>query len=80
MSDYSDRSRIGDLQEAQIDQTPLTLHTGETSWPDVTIVGTDGGWVTIQCTFWRGNSGYPQIARLRLDAITAFVYPPPLPR
>ena len=58
MTDYSDQNLIGYLQEAQIDQTPLTLHTGETSWPDVTIVGTDGGWVTIQCTFWRGNSGY----------------------
>ena len=63
MTDYSDQNLLGYLQEAQIDQTPLTLHTGETSWPDVTIVGTDGGWVTIQCTFWRGNSGYPQTAR-----------------
>lgn len=80
MTDYSTQNLIAFLEEARIEKTPLTLHTGETSWPDVNILGTDSGWATIQSTFWRGNTGYPQIARLRLDAITAVVYPPPLPR
>lgn len=80
MTDYPTQNLTGYLEEAQIDKTPLTLHTGETQWPEVQIVGIDGGWVTVQTTFWRGNAGYPQIARLRLDAVTAVTYPPAIPR
>lgn len=79
MTDYPTQNLIAFPEEAQIDKTPLTLHTGETCWPEVDIVGIDGGWVTIRSTFWRGNTGYPQIARLRVDAITAFVYPAAVP-
>lgn len=72
---------IAHLQSAQTDgDMPLTLHTGETRWPDADIVAVGDGWVTIRYTVWHGNTGYNEIARLRLDAITAFVYPAAVPR
>lgn len=72
---------IAYLQVAQTDgDTPLTLLTGETRWPDADVIAVEDGWVTIRSTVWKGSTGYSQIARLRLDAITAFVYPVPEPR
>ncbi|HQC77885.1 MAG TPA: hypothetical protein PLI79_13215 [Mycobacterium sp.] len=74
---------VAHLQEAQASDIPLTLITGETSWPDVDIMAIEEGWVTIRYTVWKGNAGsasqtgYSQIARLRADAITAFLYPLP---
>lgn len=74
---------VAHLQEAQAADTPLTLVTGETSWPDVDIMAVEAGWVTIRYTVWKGSAastsqtGYSQIARLRADAITAFLYPLP---
>lgn len=38
------------LQEAQASDIPLTLITGETSWPDVDIMAIEEGWVTIRYT------------------------------
>ena len=72
---------VAHLQEAQASDIPMTLITGETSWPDVDIMAIEEGWVTIRYTVWKGNAasqtGYSQIARLRADAITAFLYPLP---
>jgi hypothetical protein len=72
---------IAHLESAQADgDMPLTLLTGETRWPDADIIAVVEGWVTIRYTVWHGATGYNEIARLRLDAITALVYPAAVPR
>lgn len=74
---------VAHLQEAHASDMPLTLVTGETSWPDVDIMAVEEGWVTIRYTVWKGSpgsgsqTGYSQIARVRMAAITAFLYPLP---
>ena len=66
---------VAELLAASAADTPLRLVTGETSWPDADIGAVHAGWVTIRYTVWKGSAGYSQLARLRTDAITAYLYP-----
>lgn len=81
MADLTTQALTAFLQKAHDDgDLPLTLLTGETRWPEADICSIDDGWVTIRSTVWTGSTGHSQYARLRLDAITALVYPIPEPR